>query len=447
MRVDAWRTRLSHSLPFYYGWIIFAVSAAVSYSSRPTMAVATLSVFLVPMTEEFGWSRGVFAGAVSLGGIAAVVVSPLVGWWIDRRGSGMIIAAGGAITGACALGLSLVTNAWAFYALYVPGRMAFASPLELGTSTAVSNWFIRRRALAFGALSVTQGMGLALMPLAAYLIISGWSWRVAWATLGISTLVVGVLPALLLIARRPEDMGLVADPGPGTSAGPDSLAPSEQQADSSGLAVAEPAFTLRQALNTRAFWFLAFFSAGGFMVQAGVSLHQAAHYLQRGLSGSGASGIVGVFAFSQVPGGLLWSSLARWVPLRLLLALAGFTVAAAALATSVSSTLPGALASAAVLGVGVGGLHVLLRLAWADYYGRRHLGSIRGVTLPVQIAGQALGPIIAGFAYDARDSYQLPFILFAVVVSLASLLVLSATAPVYSSQRAPLHPTSTSPMS
>ena len=144
---------------------------------------------------------------------------------------------------------------------------------------------------------------------------------------------------------------------------------------------------------------------------------------------------------------MMWSTLARWVPLRLLLALAGFTVAAAALGTSVSSTLPGALASAAVLGVGVGGLHILLRLAWADYYGRRHLGSIRGVTLPVQIAGQALGPIIAGFAYDARDSYQLPFILFAIVVSMSSLLVLSATPPGYSSGRAPVRPTSPSPTS
>ena len=86
---------------------------------------------------------------------------------------------------------------------------------------------------------------------------------------------------------------------------------------------------------------------------------------------------------------------------------------------------------------------MLLRLAWADYYGRRYLGSIRGVTLPVQIAGQALGPTIAGFAYDARDSYQLPFVLFAVVVSMASLLVLSATPPGYSSRRDPLRPSST----
>ena len=235
---------------------------------------------------------------------------------------------------------------------------------RLGASTAVSNWFIRRRAFAFGALNVTHGTGLALMPLAAYLIIAGSSWRTAWAAMGVFTLAVGVLPALLLIARRPEDMGLEADPDPGASTADDGLAPAEPQVSSKVSASPEPSFTLRQALNTRAFWFLAFFSAGGFMVQAGVSLHQAAHYMQRGLSGSGASLSVSIFALSQVPGGLMWSSLARRVPLHLLLALAGLTVAVGALGTTVSSTLPAALASAATLGVGVGGLHVLLSLVW-----------------------------------------------------------------------------------
>ena len=72
---------------------------------------------------------------------------------------------------------------------------------------------------------------------------------------------------------------------------------------------------------------------------------------------------------------------------------------------------------------------MLLRLTWADYYGRPYLGRIRGVTLPVQIAGQAVGPVLAGFMYDSRESYQLPFIIFAVAAFMAALLVLNATPP------------------
>ena len=385
------------------------------------MAVATLSIFLVPMTTDLGLSRGLFSSAVSLGGICAVAVSPVVGWWIDRRGAGTMVAAGGALVGFCAIGLAFVTQSWAFLLLYLVGRMSFASPLELGTSTAVSNWFIRRRPVALGLLNGSQGTGLALLPFVAHLIIVAWDWRVAWMSLGLYTLVVAVLPALLLMRRRPEDMGLEPDLYSPQEGGPSGGA-------ASGPAV-EYSFTLGQAVLTRAFWLMAVFSAAGYMVQAGVSLHQASHYLNQGMSAFSAAVTVSVFAFSQVPGGLCWSALARRVPLRYLLALTGFTVAAGAVGAAASSTLLEGGLAAAALGAGVGGLHVLLRLAWADYYGRRHLGSIRGVALPVQIGGQALGPVIAGFMFDATDSYWIAFVVFASAVSVAALLVSSAAPP------------------
>ena len=81
-----------------------------SYSTRPLMASATLAVFVVPMTAEFGWSRGVFSGALSLGGLLAVVVAPMVGRWIDKYGSGVVLAVSSAIVGMCGLGLSQAVN-------------------------------------------------------------------------------------------------------------------------------------------------------------------------------------------------------------------------------------------------------------------------------------------------------------------------------------------------
>ena len=82
-----------------------------------------------------------------------------------------------------------------------------------------------------------------------------------------------------------------------------------------------------------------------------------------------------------------------------------------------------------LLGFGVGGLHLILRLTWADYYGRTHLGSIRGLTLPAQIGGQAMGPIIAGFMFDASGGYEMPFTMFGIFVALAAVMVLAATPP------------------
>jgi MFS transporter, OFA family, oxalate/formate antiporter len=426
------RTHLAQRCPFYYGWVVFAIAASTSYAARPLMSVAVLSVFMVPMTDAFGWSRGLFAGAVSLGGVCAVVISPLVGRLIDRYGSGWMISATSAVAGACAVGLSAISQAWAFYTLYVPGRMVFASPLELATSTAISNWFIRRRSFALALLGVTQGTGLALMPLVAQQLITGWGWRSAWALLGLFTMATGTVPALLLMARRPEDMSLEPDPAPRLPRQAKAIAP-PCAAGVSRMSDMPPRperqFTLGQALRTRAFWVLAIFSAAGFMVQAGVSLHQVGHYIRQGLPGPAAAIMASVFALAQVPGGLLWSAITRRIPVRFVLAISGLCVALGATGTALSSTLAWGILSAGVIGGGVGGLHLLLRLAWADYYGRQHLGTIRGITLPMQIGGQAVGPVTAGLVFDATGSYHMVFLFFASVVAFGSLLVLTAIPP------------------
>jgi MFS family permease len=135
------------------------------------------------------------------------------------------------------------------------------------------------------------------------------------------------------------------------------------------------------------------------------------------------------FALAQVPAGLLWSTLTRRLAVRYVLALAGLSVALGAAGTALSSTLVSSIIAASILGSGVGGSHLLLRLTWADYYGRQHLGTIQGITLPVQIGGQACGPIIAGFVFDATGGYHHAFVFFAGIVTLGSLLVLTAVPP------------------
>jgi len=403
------------------------VASVPSFGARPVMAVATLSVFVVPMTDEFGWSRAQFSGAVSLGALFGLLVSPFAGRLIDRYGSGVLLSASSAVVGLCAIGLSLTSPIWSFYALYVPGRAVFSSPLELGTSTAVSNWFIRRRPMGLAYMGIIQGIGLTIFPVIAQVLIDGWGWRTAWLAVGIFTLSTGIIPMLLLMARRPEDMGLEADPEKGRRTVPTSdVATSGAPPSASNT---ESNYTVRQALATRAFWLLAIFSVFGFVVQAGVSLHQVPHYIGQGVPTHLAVLTASTFAFGQVPGGVFWSFWARRVPLRVLLSVAAATMSVGAIGTGLSSSLSTGIPMGFLLGVGVGGIHLLLRLTWADYYGRLHLGSIRGLTLPAQIGGQAIGPIIAGFMYDSTGGYETPFTAFGIIVAFAAVMVLTATPP------------------
>ena len=437
MNFTGLRANLARRLPFYYGWVILAAASVPSFGARPVMAVATLSVFVVPMTEAFGWSRGQFSGAVSLGAVLGLLVSPVAGRLIDRYGSAVLLSVSAGLVGVCAIGLSVMSHIAAFYALYVPGRAAFSSPLELGTSTAVSNWFLRRRPMALACMGIIQAVGLTIFPLISQVLINEWGWRTAWLSLGIFTLATGIVPVLILMVRRPEDMGLEPDPEKGgrrfreddESEKSGAGGPDQGQRESGSSSFTEHNYTVKQALATRAFWLLATFSVFGFVVQAGVSLHQVPHYIGEGVPTHLAALTASTFAFGQVPGGLFWSTLARRVPLRILLCIAGMTMAVGATGTGYSSTLAWGIPMGFLLGVGVGGIHLLLRLTWADYYGRLYLGSIRGLTLPAQIAGQASGTIFAGFMFDVTGNYEAPFTVFGILVALAAVMVLAARPP------------------
>ena len=423
--------RAARATPFYYGWVILALSGLASYSSRPLMAVAVLTVFVVPMESELGWSRTAVSLAVSLGGVCAVVMSPLVGPLIDRYGSGLVVGVSTGIAGLCAVGLGAVNHITLFFLVYVPGRAVFASPLELGTATAVSNWFIRRRPFALALNHILQGSGLAVMPLIAQAIIGAWSWQTAWYALGIWTLAVGVAPAIALMGRRPEDLGL--EPDGGSAAPSTSASPGATSASSTGrrprTAADEINFTLRQAMRTRVFWLLMLFAFAGFIVQAGVSLHQVPHFEDQGIPDSIAVWTASTFAISQVPASILWSLIAQRAAARFVMPAAGLVVAGGATVTAFAGDIVVGILGAFILGFGVGGLHIISRLTWADYFGRTHLGSIRAWGLAAQVAGQAFGPTAAGIVVDAVGSYQGVFTAFGINLAAVSLLMLSATRP------------------
>ena len=423
------RARLAERLPVYYGWVVFAIANLPSFGARPVASVAVLSVFVIPMTEEFGWSRGLFSGAVSLGAVCGLVMSPFAGRLIDRYGSGVILAGCSAVVGVCALLLALVAHAWSFYAIYVPGRAVFSSPLELGTTTAISNWFIRRRPIALAWFGAVQGVGLGLLPLVAAVLIDAFEWRSAWVALGLFTIATGILPPLLLMARRPEDMGLAADPARESGdSGRDTAGPTPSRGSASTL-WRDTDYTVREALRTPAFWILAVFSMVGFMAQAGVSLHQTAHYVDAGVSHGQAALVATSFALGQIPGGMVWSAIGRRMPVRLMLSVSAMWVAGGVFGIGFTEQLLWGILYGFLFGAGVGGLHTLLRLAWADYYGRLHLGAIRGLTLPAQIGGQAIGPVVSGFMFDASGGYLFPFIIFGAAVAVSALLVLAAIPP------------------
>jgi cyanate permease len=299
--------------------------------------------------------------------------------------------------------------------------MNFAAPFDLGIYGAINNWFVTRRPLVSSIATLTQMAGLVVLPIIAQLGILHGGWRSGWLLVGAAVLTVGFVPNWLFMVRRPEDLGLQPDAAharatPGAATTPP---------------LSEPTFTRAQAMRTPAFWLLSAFTLLAFPVQAGASLHQAPYLIERGINPTTAATIVGTFSFVSGVSSLAFGAVARAMPLRYGLSLTGALECAAMVAMLRIATPADGYLAAAIFGAAVGGLMTLVPIAWADYFGRRSYGAIRGIALSVQVLGQACGPVLSGALRDHTGTYARSLESFAVLAAVAALTALWARQPAH----------------
>ena len=421
--------RLAPRMPFFYGWVILA-SAASTQVVRNAAASLTIAVFMFPLSEELGWSRTLIAGAASFGGLAASGLSPAVGWLVDRYGARLVLFASVLVMGLSTISLAWATVPVAFYVAYGAGRVIFSSPVQIGSSVVVSRWFIRRRGRASGILFGSHSIGLALFPLIASVIIGGSGWREAWVVLGLLVWAIALLPTGLLLVQQPEDVGLQPDGDPPAPAGNDvSYNASGNAAAVTAPAAEEPVWTLREAMRTPTLWIVATVAGALFLVQAGVNTHLAAYLRDQGLNAAFAGIGISLNAVFLGLGSIAWGWIVERFPARRVLAAIGVAVAGASALFITAGSAAEAVAYSALFGFGVGGLLSVPPVIYADYYGRRSLGAIRGVAEPLTSFGQAIGAVLSGAVFDFSGSYVWAFVVFAVLGGAAAVLVLFARPP------------------
>ncbi len=401
--------------------MILACVCAAGFA-RQGSSVAALSIFVEPMTHEFGWSRTGISAAVSIGGVLGALVAPWIGSFLDRNGARAVLGIAVLATGIPVMLLSGTHSLAYFYLCYCTARMSFAGPYDLGIYGSIVNWFVRRRAFVTAVATVAQMSGLVAMPLLAHFVMQASGWRAAWVAIGAAVLVIGFLPVWLLHVRRPEDLGQQADGerAPAVASGAASHATED---------AAPASYTRRQALASPAFWLLALFTLLVYPVQSGISLHQAPLLIERGLAPAVAAGAVSTFAALSAVSGFAYGFWPRRVPQRYALVLVGLSLAAATLLMRVVAAPATAYAAASLFGLGVGGLLTMLPIAWAEYFGHRSYGAIRGVALTVQVAAQAAGPVISGALRDATGDYRASLATFTVLAFAGAAAALAAAPP------------------
>ena len=399
-------------LPFFYGWVVLGCICLAGFA-RQGPAVAVLSIFVVPMTDAFGWSRTEMSGAVSLGGVLAAIISPMVGPFVDRRGARLVLCLAVAGIGIACMALSFTQSLLVFYLLFCFARMTWAGPFDLGLYGALNNWFVARRAIATSIATLAQMSGLVVLPLVAQFAMTGADWRAGWIAVGATVLIVGFVPCWLLLVRRPEDVGLQPD----------------RLADGTVTTLVEPRWSRAEAMRTPAFWLLSLYTVLVFPVQAGVSLHQAPHLIERGIPPVQAAAVIAFFSAMSAVASLGIGFLPRRWPVRNLMAVSAACLGVGSFGLIGVSSAVSACLPAGLFGLGIGGVMMLLPMAWADYFGRESYGAIRGVALTMQVTAQAAGPLVSGLLRDSSGNYSRSLMLFGVLAALAVFAALAARQP------------------
>ena len=386
---------------FFLGWTVVVVGALAAFA-EVAFYNPVLGVFIPEFEREFGWSRTEISGAVTLGSLTGAGLALFAGPLIDRYGGRVFVAGGGLLLVIGLVLLSQMETEWQFFLIYAVGRGAASGVISLAVGVTVSKWFIRRRGLAVGITTLGTRAGFALMPIGTQLIIDAEGWRTAALALAGLVAVCGILPAAWWLHPRPERFDLA----------PDGVAGATPASRSARAALPEVDWTRGEALRTRAFWLVT--AAVGLQSWAGgaINLHQIPHLVDRGLSPQTAALVISLVAVFAGAGALLEGALdlrigARWT---MAVGLCGSALGMVVLMSTSSVTMGAAFA--VTYGTSFGLMVASSQIVFAEYFGREALGAIRGTAAPVQMGLNAVGPLVAGAAFDLTGSYLAAFIPF-----------------------------------
>jgi MFS family permease len=406
-----------------FRWIVVGVSFTTL--ALTSTVLHSFSIFFVALLREFGWSRSVTAGALSLFLFLYGIIGPYAGGTVDRFGPRRAFVLGSLLLGLGLTLCSLMDSWWHFYLSFgVIAAIGAGSTGWVTNSTVIQNWFLEKRGMAIGILSSGIGIGISVCIPLLQVLIDALGWRMAYRIMAFFIPLIIILMTVTLLKKAPRP-----------AAAPPLVQPHPPPATQDPLIVdsewASRSWTLRQAAFTRQFWTLCvafFFST---LINQSILAHQVAFFVDEGLRPLFASYIVGLVGIVSIGGKIFWGALSDRIGREITYTTVISCFICGVLSLMIFSFHPVPFIPylyALLFGMGYAGTAVLPPLITADFFGGRAYGKIFGTIFILNSIGAASGTWVGGFLHDRAGNY-LAFLLVVIACAFLACINIWIAAP------------------
>jgi MFS family permease len=391
-------------------WLVAALAFVVLGFSRGLHS--SFGVFNVALLDSFNWSRGATAGIFSVVLTVDAMLSPVVGYLLDRYGTKRVVIAG-CLTLALGLLLSSrVSELWQLYIFFgLVTAFGFTFTGMVPHVFLVSEWFSSNRASAIGVVYAGSGVGIMILaPLSAWLIATyGWT---RTFEIYAAVMLIALLPLVWAFYQYGPFGEKLRHHGP-------------RKHD-------ETQWTAKLALKSLQFWLLFFARVCAASGTTVIVTHQVAHVVEVGYSQLMAASIFGLAgimsSFGRVVFGFIADRLSRQAAYTLNIVMTLIGVGALMLLRGPSQNWL-LYIYVVFFGIGFGSRAVIFSALTADIFSGKGFGSILGYSTVAVGVGGALGSWLGGVLYDWTGSYSVSFGLSALVLACSDVCIWLAAVP------------------
>ncbi|WP_175438386.1 MFS transporter [Fusibacter sp. 3D3] len=388
---------------FYYGWIVLLMSALSTFFSSPGQTYS-ISAYINSYVLDFDYSRTMLSTLYTFATLLSGALIIFMGKAVDRFGQRRMLVISGLMLSIACLFNSFIVNTVMIFVGFFLLRFFGQGSLTLVPGALIPQWFDKNRALSLSLMAYGNMIGNMIAPTINTFMITHYSWQVAWRGWSVLLLFIFVPLVSFFIINKPEDIGLLQD---------NQKAKDQKEIHAELKKMAQESFHLNEAIKTKSFWFIGAISMLTPLISTGMMFHFFSIMKTKNVDPTMTAIVIGLVAIPGFFMPIVASAVIDRYRSRHILTITSILIGLDLIYMLFVHNFMMACIFILIYGLISNVQNLTINVIWVKYFGRLHLGSIRGAATVFTVVGSAFGTIPFGLSFDLTGGYVPAFIAMA----------------------------------